>query len=123
MVFQYGDIAYVDLDPSVGHEQCKRRPVVVVSSNRFNAMCNMTFVAPITSTNNGYPLHVPVRDVCLPDGSHLNGFIAVEQVKSLDLAARFATSVGCMPDDVMERVTDVLLSCLLRDDLIVLSGK
>lgn len=32
----YGDVLMVDLDPSKGHEQRKRRPVVVVSNDAFN---------------------------------------------------------------------------------------
>lgn len=40
----YGDVLMVDLDPSKGHEQRKRRPVVVVSNDAFNRNCTLAVV-------------------------------------------------------------------------------
>lgn len=122
-MLHYGDVVYANPDPSVGHEQTKRRPLIVVSSDHFNTHCNLTFIVPVTSTDNGYPMHVPVTNVKLADGTTLNGFAAVEQTKSLDLNARNAEQVGTAPDELMSRITDILLSCLLRDDLIILSSE
>lgn len=121
-MFHYGDILYVNLDPSLGHEQNKRRPVLVVGNDRFNSRCNLTFVTPITHTDNGYPLHVDVGLIMGEDGDPINGFAAVEQTKSLDLNVREPWKVGVAPDAVMEAVTNRLLSCLLRDDQSVLSS-
>lgn len=119
MPFAYGDVLYANLDPSVGHEQRKRRPLVVMSGDRFNRACNQTFVCPVTSADTGYPLHVDVGAVRLDDGSIMRGFASVEQVKSLDMEARDAVKAGTMPDAVMARLSDLLVACLLRDDRMV----
>ena len=58
-IYDQGDIIEVSFDPSIGHEPQKKRPAVVVSTYDFNMRSSLTFVAPITSTFNKYPLHVP----------------------------------------------------------------
>lgn len=121
-MLHYGDIVYADLNPSLGHEQNKRRPLLVVGNDRFNRNCNLTFVTPITHTDNGYPLHVDIGAIPCDDGESLNGFAAVEQTKSLDLRARGARKVGTAPDTVMAKVSRLLLACLLRDDQSVISS-
>ena len=42
--YRYGDVVWVNLDPSAGHEQGKRRPVVVVSNDAYNRFNNLTMV-------------------------------------------------------------------------------
>lgn len=49
-----GEIWVAELDPTVGHEQGGRRPVVVVSSNGLHALpINMVIVVPLTSHDRG----------------------------------------------------------------------
>ena len=50
MVFEQGDIVYLDFDPQAGHEQRGRRPALVVSNNTFNRFSSLTMVCPITQT-------------------------------------------------------------------------
>lgn len=45
-----GDLAYMNLDPQIGHEQYGRRPVVVVSNTSFNKMTGFASICPITNT-------------------------------------------------------------------------
>lgn len=79
-----GDIVTFDFAPSVGHEPTGRRPGLVVSSDDFNIMTSMTLVCPITTRNNGFPLHlvlpVELDEVC--------GWVALEQVRCYDLVSR-----------------------------------
>jgi mRNA interferase MazF len=44
-----GDIYYVTLDPTVGHETRKTRPCLIVSSNANNVVRQMVTVVPLTS--------------------------------------------------------------------------
>ncbi len=44
-----GDIYMVPLDPTLGHEQQGRRPVLIVSPDDFNAATKLPVVLPITS--------------------------------------------------------------------------
>ena len=44
-----GDIYIVSLDPSVGHEQQGKRPVLVVSPGKFSRLTGVAIVLPITT--------------------------------------------------------------------------
>jgi len=82
--FSQGDIVDVNFNPLLGHEPAKRRPGLVVSTDAFNARPSMTFVAPITSIFNHYPLHVPIE----VDEAGIYGCVCVEQTRAMDLSAR-----------------------------------
>jgi mRNA interferase MazF len=58
---QRGDVWLADLDPTFGHEQGGRRPVLVVSIDPFNAgLSGLVVVLPLTTRIRRLPLHVPV---------------------------------------------------------------
>jgi mRNA-degrading endonuclease toxin of MazEF toxin-antitoxin module len=44
-----GEIRLVGLDPTQGHEQKGRRPVLIVSPEAFNGVTKVPVVLPITS--------------------------------------------------------------------------
>ena len=44
-----GDIIIVSLDPTVGHEQAKTRPCVLIQCNSLNKNMGTIIIAPITS--------------------------------------------------------------------------
>ena len=62
-----GDIRWADLDPSIGHEQAGRRPVLVLSVDRFNERSNTVIAMAITSRpqNAGFPFTMPLRSKTL----------------------------------------------------------
>ena len=45
-----GDIVWVDFDPTRGRETQKRRPALVISSDKYNCKTKFAIVLPITST-------------------------------------------------------------------------
>ncbi len=47
-----GEIWLVALDPTYGHEQKGRRPVLIVSPEAFNRVTKVPVVVPITSGRN-----------------------------------------------------------------------
>lgn len=102
MIFEQGDIIDVNFDPTRGHEPQKTRPALVVSTNDFNVRSSLTAVCPITSTNNRYPLHVPV------EGDGVHGFVCVEALRTLDLQARPCKKIGVADEGAMGEV----LACL-----------
>lgn len=108
--YRRGDIVVADLDPSAGHEQRKRRYLLVVGNENFNRLCNLTWVCPITSTDNGYPLHKAVHPISPLD---IEGFVEVEQLKSLDLVARNAEIAGYLPQHEMDAVMELIMACLI----------
>jgi mRNA-degrading endonuclease toxin of MazEF toxin-antitoxin module len=57
-----GDIYLVSLDPTRGHEQQGRRPVLVVSPDAFNRLTKVPVVVPITTAAiSPVPLVSPCR--------------------------------------------------------------
>lgn len=123
MPFRCGDVVWADLDPSAGHEQNKRRPLIVVSNDKFNAHCNLTMTIPVTSTDSGYPLHIDVGRVPTENGGKaIKGFAEIEQLKSLDLSARRAVLVGRIDESGMDEILSMVMGCLIAPDMTVISG-
>ena len=105
--FEQGDIVYLDFDPQAGHEQKGKRPVLIISSNTFNAFTRLALVCPITNTNRGFPLHV-----ALDSRTKTRGVIMCEQVKSLDIIARNASFFERVPQDILHEAVDIVVSFL-----------
>ena len=98
-----GDIIKLSFNPQAGHEQAGYRPAVVVSNNFFNQKTSMTIVCPITNTNNQFPLHIH-----LDERVKTTGVILCEQVKALDLKARSYQTIEQLPNDLLQKVLDVI---------------
>jgi len=57
-----GEVWSADLDPTRGREQAGKRPVLIVSTDRFNeGPAELVVIVPITSKGKGIPWHVPVK--------------------------------------------------------------
>lgn len=106
-ILNQGDVVEFDFAPSVGHEPTGRRPGLVVSSSYFNLSTPMTLVCPITTRNNGFPLHLE-----LPDIDERYGWVALEQVRAYDLDSRNVRVVAHLNEDsqFMRNVISVLKS-------------
>jgi mRNA interferase MazF len=81
---QVGDIVFIDFDPKVGHEQAKRRPVLVLTDQRYNQASGLAVVCPLTSKRKPYPFALPIKV------DKVEGSVLVDQLKSLDWAGRQA---------------------------------
>jgi mRNA-degrading endonuclease toxin of MazEF toxin-antitoxin module len=98
-----GEIWLVSLDPTLGHEQRGRRPVLIVSPEPFNRITKVPVVLPITSGGNfarmaGFA--VPLTGA----GTKTTGIIRCDQPRSLDLAARGGRKLESIPDAMMSDV-------------------
>lgn len=57
-----GEVWSARLSPTVGREQAGDRPVLIISTDGFNhGPASLIFVLPLTRTNRGVPLHVPLE--------------------------------------------------------------
>jgi mRNA-degrading endonuclease toxin of MazEF toxin-antitoxin module len=98
-----GEIWLVSLDPTSGHEQKGRRPVLIVSPEAFNRVTKVPIVLPITSGGNfarmaGFA--VPLTG----SGIRTTGIIRCDQPRALDLAARGGKKLESIPDAIMSEV-------------------
>ncbi|HRO03044.1 MAG TPA: type II toxin-antitoxin system ChpB family toxin [Terricaulis sp.] len=97
-LIERGDIVVVELDPTAGHEQRGRRPVIVITPAPFNAL-GLALVAPITS-GGGFARH---RGFAVElAGAKTSGVILCNQLRTLDLTARGARFVERAPAGVVE---------------------
>jgi mRNA interferase MazF len=94
-----GDAIWVDLDPTVGHEQGGRRPAIVLSPARANDISDLAIVCPITNRIKNYPF-----EVLLPVGLLVSGAILANQVKTIDWRARGVVFITTLPDIITNRV-------------------
>jgi mRNA interferase ChpB len=106
-----GEVWLVDLDPTAGHEQRGRRPVLIVSPTRFNAVTRVPIVLPITTGGNfartrGFAVSLSGA------GTRTTGVVRCDQPRALDLAARNGTRLERLPDeitaDVLARLATIL---------------
>jgi mRNA-degrading endonuclease toxin of MazEF toxin-antitoxin module len=98
-----GEIWLVSLDPSSGHEQRGRRPVLIVSPDAFNRVTKVPVVLPITSGGNfarmaGFA--VPLTAT----GTKTTGIIRCDQPRALDLAARGGRKLESIPNAIVSEV-------------------
>jgi mRNA interferase ChpB len=98
-----GEIWLVSLDPTSGHEQQGRRPVLIVSPAAFNRVMKVPVILPITSGGNfartaGFA--VPLTGA----GTKTTGVVRCDQPRALDLAARGGRKLESIPDAIMEEV-------------------
>ena len=105
MLFEQGDIIYVDFSPTSGHEQSGKRPALVISSNDYNRITGLVVVCPITSKIKKFPTHID-----LDDRTETNGQILCEHVRTLDVLARNASKKEECPDDILLKVLKIVKS-------------
>ncbi|MBV8101135.1 MAG: type II toxin-antitoxin system PemK/MazF family toxin [Verrucomicrobia bacterium] len=98
-----GDIYLVSLDPTSGHEQRGKRPVLVVSATAFNRLTKTPVVLPITS--GGGFAHTAGFAVSLASaGTETTGVIRCDQPRALDLGPRNARKLESVPSSIMDEV-------------------
>src|SRR5689334_13675484 len=98
-----GEIWNADLDPTRGREQAGKRPVLVVSTDRFNeGPAELVVVLPITSKAKGIPWHVALA----PGGGtglRTSSFAMVEAIRCVS-RERLSRRLGDAPATTMSEV-------------------
>jgi mRNA interferase ChpB len=98
-----GEIWLVSLDPSSGHEQRGKRPVLIVSPGAFNRAPRVPVVLPITSGGRfagaiGFAVSLDECDTAT------KGLIRCDQPRALDLESRNAQKLESVPDEIIDDV-------------------
>jgi len=108
-----GDIYLVSLDPTHGHEQRGRRPVLVVSPDAFNRLTKLPIVVPITS--GGSFARMAGFAVSLTEaGTKTTGVIRCDQPSILDLDARGGRKLESVPAAIIDEVLAKLIPLFER---------
>ena len=94
-------VYWANLDPTIGHEIKKTRPVVVVSPDELNRHLATVIVAPLTSTIRPYPFRPGVTV------NSVQGQIALDQMRAID-KARLAKFVRILDETEQKEVLRLL---------------
>lgn len=98
-----GDIYLVSLDPTAGHEQQGKRPVLIVSPGAFNRLTKTPVVLPITSGGN-FARTAGFAVSLMGAGTSTTGVVRCDQPRALDLSARNGRKLERVPDAIMDEV-------------------
>ena len=93
-----GQVVWVDLNPTKGHEQKNKRPAVVLSPRAYNKKTGLMVAVPVTSYGKGYPFEVELK------GKKIKGVVLSDQLRTLDWKARKVTYIENIP---IKKVTEV----------------
>lgn len=108
VIYEQGDIVCLNFDPSRRHEPAGRHYAIVISPWDINRISSLTVLAPVTSKDNGYPLHIRIAE-----GNEIYGFVQCEAIRALDLGIRELQGsierVGSLDDATFAKV----LACIL----------
>ncbi len=105
-----GDLVWIELNPTVGHEQSGHRPAIVLTPRQYNARSGLCIICPITSRVRGYPF-----EVAIPDGHAISGVILVDQVRSLSWQERYVKMASVAPAELLDEIRDRLAALLQID--------
>jgi len=106
-----GDIVWADLDPTIGHEQSGRRPVLVVSEDIFNDRSGTVIAIAVTSQppKVSFPLSFELTDPKLPKRS----WVKIGQIRTLS-TLRIGKRIGRASPGEIDGVIDGLQEILGR---------
>jgi mRNA interferase MazF len=109
-----GEIFYANLNPTIGSEIAKRRPVLVVSNNANNRAASTVTILPITSNvSRVYPFEVFIQpeDSGLPQPSK----VQAQQIRTIAVQRLENSRAGYLNESLMARVNAALKLHLALD--------
>jgi mRNA interferase ChpB len=98
-----GDINRVSLDPTAGHEQRGKRPVLVISPRKFNRLTGVPVVLPIT-TGGSFARTAGFAVSLTGAGTQTAGVVRCDQPRAIDLRARAAKKLETVSDRIIDEV-------------------
>ncbi|HEV2960543.1 MAG TPA: type II toxin-antitoxin system PemK/MazF family toxin [Candidatus Angelobacter sp.] len=103
LITKRGEIWLVGLDPTQGHEQKGRRPVLIVSPEAFNQVTKVPVVLPITS-GGSFARMAGFAVPLMGAGTKTTGMVRCDQPRALDLRARSGQKLESVPGAIMDEV-------------------
>ena len=102
MIFRKWSICRADLDPIIGSEQGKSRPVLIISEDQINELLNIVNILPITSRKPGRLIYP--NEVLIPSGHYglINeSVILCHQIRTVD-KKRLSKTYGHINDSKLQ---------------------
>ena len=100
-----GAVHWAELDPTLGHGQAGRRPVLILSADVFNERSGTVIAVALTSQppQAGFPLTLALTSAQLPKPS----WIKISQIRTLSVR-RIGPQVGAASPEEVARVIEGL---------------
>jgi mRNA interferase ChpB len=106
-----GDIYFVSLDPTSGHEQQGTRPVLIISPGAFNRLTKTPVVLPITTGGN-FARTAGFTVSLMGAGTKTTGVVRCDQPRALDIGSRNGRKVESLPAEIVDDVLAKLAAIL-----------
>lgn len=97
-----GDVVWINLNPTKGHEQKGHRPVLVLTPKEYNVKSGLMIISPITTLQKGYPFEVKVKSY----KKKIKGVILSDQLRTLDWNARNIKKIDHISKDSLDKVLE-----------------
>lgn len=104
--FKQLDIYWVDLESSLGSENQKLRPCVIIQNDLVNIQSKTVIVAPLFPNHKTWPFAVnltPTNDNRLDKDRHIN----LKQLRAIDIS-RMGKKVGRLENEYSESIKKTL---------------
>jgi len=105
-----GDVVVANLDPTIGVEIKKTRPVIVLSNDSINQLSQLVVVVPLTKNT----AHLSPSHAVIPKGAARLAFASkavTEQIKAVD-KRRLVKRLGTLPPALLAQVERALKNTL-----------
>ena len=101
-----GDIFLANLDPTIGAEISKKRPVLIVSNNINNKFSDCVTILPITSsTSKVYPFEVFISSK--ESELEYDSKIKANQIRTID-KKRLIKQIAFLPQKLLKNVNNAI---------------
>jgi mRNA interferase MazF len=99
-----GEVWFINLNPSIGHEQAGIRPALVISDDLLNqSLAEMVIVIPITSKNKNIPTHIEINY----DFLEMKSYIKTEDIRAISVN-RLIERLGMVDSQILDQVSECL---------------
>ncbi len=100
-----GDIIWADLNPTIGHEQAGKRPVLVLSHEVFNKRSGIVIAVAITSRPQraAFPLTLELQESNLPKQS----WVKISQIRTISVK-RLRKKIGVAKPEEIDLIIEGL---------------
>ena len=112
MQVKRGDIYYANLDPVVGRETGKTRPVLVIQNDIGNMYSPTTIVAVLTEYSEkkaSYPICVAIKK---GNGLKKDSVVNLSQIRTIDKNRLITPKIATLSNDSMKHVDNALKNSL-----------
>ena len=100
-----GNIYWADLNPTRGHEQSGKRPILIISHNVLNDRSGTVIALALTSKPQkiGFPFSFQLNDSALPKSS----WVKINQIRTLSIE-RIEKKIGHIQESELSKIIEGL---------------